>query len=266
MFHPNSATIRPFILLRSGVRSRGVSVVSNLLRLFALLSWASFGVLTSAQDSSRNARDLFYDPAEPATSYFGIRYALLRRTRDGVYTEVRPDTIFRANDEVRLKINSNREGYLYIVQQGSTGGWSLLFPNPEIYGGKNVITASVDYQIPGPADSFIVDDHPGEERLFVLLSRAPIERLDRLTRQSGVGQSSVAKPVGQDNPGAAVPDKTVRIDDALVRHLREQSQSRDLVLTPESGGKDNGTYVVDEVISPHPQDDRIALDIKLDHR
>src|ERR1700687_314090 len=59
----------------------------------------------------------------------GLRYAVLKQSETMRYLEVTPDAIFHAGDRIRLSVMSNQNGYLYIVQQGSSGTWSPLFPN-----------------------------------------------------------------------------------------------------------------------------------------
>ena len=58
-----------------------------------------------------------------------LKYRLLKRSDEGRYDEVDTDTVFRSGDKIRVSVESNDHGYLYIVQQGSSKTWNLLFPN-----------------------------------------------------------------------------------------------------------------------------------------
>ncbi|HEY0786558.1 MAG TPA: DUF4384 domain-containing protein, partial [Acidobacteriaceae bacterium] len=63
-------------------------------------------------------------------SRLGLRYSVLLRGPDGQYAEVRPGTTFHSGDHIRLSLMSNEPGYLYVIQQGSSGNWSPIFPPP----------------------------------------------------------------------------------------------------------------------------------------
>ncbi len=66
----------------------------------------------------------------------GVRYTILKREgADSV--EVAPDAVFRSGDRIRLRVEVNGSGYLYIVHRGSSGVWKPLFPSPETAGGDN---------------------------------------------------------------------------------------------------------------------------------
>ena len=51
----------------------------------------------------------------------GLRYAMMKRDASGNYVEVDPDTSFRSGDRIRIKVDANTSGYLYVVTQGSSG-------------------------------------------------------------------------------------------------------------------------------------------------
>jgi hypothetical protein len=51
----------------------------------------------------------------------GLRYAVLKRDAGGQFQEIDPDTSFRSGDRIRLKVDANTSGYLYVVMQGSSG-------------------------------------------------------------------------------------------------------------------------------------------------
>ncbi|WP_239491857.1 serine/threonine-protein kinase [Luteitalea sp. TBR-22] len=174
------------------------------------------------------ARALFAAPA-PASSAAnaGVRYRVIRRTADGAEADVDTATTFHSGDRVRFAFESSIDGYLYVVQQGSSGRWTVLFPSPEINGGRNAVRRQERYVIPGE-DWFLFDETPGSEQVFVFLSREAIPQLpgfDRPVRQV----ESLAAPV--------------------VDGLRQQVQSRDLVFEKQrspagSAQAVNATYVV----------------------
>ena len=161
------------------------------------------GALTTAADVS--ALDLYYEDeqhvgratlAEAGGANVGFNYRILRRGSAGEAVEVDPDTLFRSGDRIRFALEPNTDGFLYVVQQGSSGRWSVLFPHPQINGGRNDVARFRTVTIP-PADWFRFDDTAGTERVFVYLSRERVNMLpgfrrsgrsDRVDGSDGHGQ------------------------------------------------------------------------------
>src|SRR5690349_6925013 len=143
----------------------------------------------------------------------GLRYAVLKRDSGGQYNEVDPDTNFRSGDRIRLHVDANTSGYLYVVMQGSSGTWKLLFPSAEVSGGSNLVRKGESRQIPsGDRGQFVFDEQAGNEKLFIVLTRQPEPDLDKLIYSMG---------------GTLVAQGVVRDD--VVSKLRGQVASRDLV-------------------------------------
>ena len=70
----------------------------------------------------------------------------------------------------------NVDGYLYVVQQGSSGRWTVLFPGARINGGRNAIRAFEQYRVPSEG-WFAFDANPGTEQIFVIMSKDPLGQL-----------------------------------------------------------------------------------------
>ena len=72
----------------------------------------------------------------------GLRYSVMKRDAAGKFAEVDQDATFRSGDRIRLKVDTNTTGYLYVVMQGSSGNWRLMFPSADVDGGSNRIERS----------------------------------------------------------------------------------------------------------------------------
>ena len=109
-----------------------------------------------------------------------------------VYTDLYGPT---AGDRIRLHVDANTSGYLYVVMQGSSGTWKLLFPSPEIKDGDNRVQKRVRYEIPS-GYTFTFDEQAGAEKLFIVLSRQPEPDLESLIYSLGHGakDKTVEKP------------------------------------------------------------------------
>ena len=172
----------------------------------------------------------------------GLKYRILRREPGGEAVEVDADTLFRSGDRIRFGFEPNVDGYLYVIQRGSTGRWSVLLPHPMIDGGRNDVTPFGEVTVP-PEGWFQFDENPGAEQVFVYLSREPIDTL----------------PWGG---GAVVSAQSV--DEPTVIELANSVRSRDLVFEKDDapGDADRAAYVVN-------QDDAggaVAWTVELSHR
>ena len=206
------------------------------------------------------------------TQQLGLRYSLLQKQDDGTYAEVSPDATFHSGDNVRLSIMSNEPGYLYVIQQGSSGNWSPIFPVPNSGPDSNRVEPGTPSQVPGGAkSSFQFDSHAGVEKLFVVLSREPIRDLDaalQRLKNPSTAPSSDAAP--RRPPTGQVLEASNHIPDDLVQRLA----SRDLVLVTEqkvedapkaSSSGEKAVYVVAKQDSQSPAHE-VVTRITLNHQ
>lgn len=71
----------------------------------------------------------------------------LERLDGSAWRAVDPGLVLAEGDRVRFKYRTNFDGYLYVIDIGTSGKSSTLFPNAET-GQDNHVTVSKDYQIP----------------------------------------------------------------------------------------------------------------------
>ena len=187
----------------------------------------------------------------PTRMPLGLRYTVLKRNSAGDYTEVDPESSFQSGDRIRIQVEANTTGYLYVVTQGSSGAWKPLFPAADVANGSNVIHRGDSRAIPS-SGQFLFDQRAGTERLFLVLARQPEADLDKFLYVLG-------KP---EDPSAAPPHLLVAsasVGDEVVDHLRKQVSIRDLVFE----NVDNAAYVVNTSASA---DARLVVDIALKHQ
>ena len=199
------------------------------------------------------------NPKTSAAAPLGLRYSILKQMSGGETLEVDPDSIFHSGDRIRLSIEANDNGYLYIVLRGSSGNWSLLFPSNEILGGNNTVEKGGHYEIPLGTVWFAFDEHAGREKLFIVLSRQPEPNLEKLIQSLRQDPKSTS---GQEPAGTQV------VDDEVVGKIRNQVASRDLILekvNENSPGekKEKAVYVVNRTGST---DSRVVVDVSLNHQ
>jgi len=180
----------------------------------------------------------------------GLRYRLEQRVcltddcKRWSVKDVDLETRFKSGDDVRFAFQSNIDGYLYVFTQGSSGNWDVLYPNPEINGGRNSIKKGQELVIPGD-DWFSFDNTPGSEQVFVLLSR------EQLSALPGFG-----KPV---TGGEKVAASTV------TNVVQSSVRSRDLKFKKETGGTAQKPTNVNYVVDPTEVSKSVSANITLTH-
>jgi hypothetical protein len=184
-------------------------------------------VETTAVTRDLSAKDMFASTSADAAAVApGIRFRMMLEGPDGKAIDVDPARDFHTGERIRFAFESNIDGYLYVAQQGTSGNWTVLFPNPEINGGRNAVKRFEDYVIPD--DSwFRLEGNPGDEQLFVFLSRDPLKTLPGFDRPVTSFESSPP---------------------ALVAQLQGQVASRDLILQKDKAATKGvqATYVVNK--------------------
>ena len=111
----------------------------------------------------------------PPDPWLGMAYWVeLERPGDAPMRIADPTRfVFRRGDRIRVQVMANINGYLYIVNRGSSGREILLFPHAELANQFNWVDARKPYTV--PARGWIrFDDQPGEEHLLLVLAPKPL--------------------------------------------------------------------------------------------
>ncbi len=103
--------------------------------------------------------------------YSGLSYWIEKQSSDGMQ-RVTASSAFTSGNRVRLHVQSNRSGYLYVVNQGSSGHSDFLFPT-NINDGE-YIDANRTYTVPAHGGYIRFDNQPGQEVVWVFLSQYPL--------------------------------------------------------------------------------------------
>lgn len=91
--------------------------------------------------------------------------------RNGRFSFVKPTYIFRSGDKIRLRLATNFEGYISLMNVGSTGEVQFLYPYD---GANNRVMPAKDIQIPSSDAWIVFDNKPGTENLTVIMSKEPL--------------------------------------------------------------------------------------------
>jgi len=212
--------------------------------------------------------------APPADAvHMGLRYNLvLVDANTGKSQDVAADRIFHAGECFAINFESNRAGFLYVLAKESSGSWHALVPSPDpdMADESNVIMPQQKVRVP-LRHCFEIQDPPGSETLFVVLSREP---RDSFQMEEGIRNSQTPAPAAPAAPEAAprnipaVQMADAGVSNAAVEKMREQFGTRDIVIKrisqPVASGEPAGSvYVVNASTRPSPN---LAAQIEVRHR
>ena len=195
----------------------------------------------------------------------GMRYTVLKLAADNTPTEVSPDTVFHAGDRIRFSMEANAPGYLYIINQGSSGTWKAMFPSAEIEDGNNRIEGWRPYTMP-PKSRLTFDATAGTENLFIVFCRQPETDLETMiySLQGKKNAEAVPQPPVHSSKELIM---AVNISNTAVDRMRE-AYGRDLIIEKVDPGtpgdkKETAVYVVNPSGSANS---RVVADLHLVHQ
>lgn len=110
----------------------------------------------------------------------GLGLTLFMRDSNGLAVRVDPDHVFRKGDRVRVLLETNTDGYLYIFNTTNDGPAVMVYPDADLDEAGNYIQAHVPFEIPASAAPeerlrwLAFDEYAGTERLFFVFTREPL--------------------------------------------------------------------------------------------
>jgi hypothetical protein len=110
----------------------------------------------------------------------GLGYTFFTLGDNGLAVRTDSAREFRTGEAIRIALETNTDGYLYIFHTENDGEPSMIFPDARLKGGDNLIRAHVPYEIPSSEEAseemrwFVFKDPPAAERLYIVLARQPL--------------------------------------------------------------------------------------------
>ena len=122
------------------------------------------------------------EPVRPVNApRLGLGMTLFTRDSNGLAVRVDPEHVFHKGDRVRVLLETNTDGYLYIFNQTDEGPVSMIYPDKDLDEAGNYIKAHVPWEVPSSASDqerlrwLVFDENPGNERLFFVFTREPLD-------------------------------------------------------------------------------------------
>jgi hypothetical protein len=103
------------------------------------------------------------------------------RDSNGLAVRVDPDHVFRQGDRVRVLLETNTDGYLYIFNTTDDGPATMIYPDASLDEAGNYLQAHVPFEIPTSLAAeerlrwFAFDQVAGTEHLFFVFTREPLQ-------------------------------------------------------------------------------------------
>ena len=121
-------------------------------------------------------------PTSPkvAAQRIGIGLTLFMRDSNGLSVRVDPGREFRKGDHVRVLLETNADGYLYIFNTTDGGTPMMIYPDPQLDEAGNYVQSHVPVEIPSSLAAeerlkwFTFDANPGVEKLHFVFTREPL--------------------------------------------------------------------------------------------
>ena len=121
------------------------------------------------------------EPRKPVNApRIGLGLTLFTRDSNGLAVRVDPEHVFQKGDRVRVLLETNTDGYLYIFNTTNDGPVVMVYPDAQLDEAGNYIKAHIPWEIPSSAASeerlrwLVFDEVPGTERLYFVLTREPL--------------------------------------------------------------------------------------------
>ena len=169
---------RPKTTNPNATRRRRPPRVSASVNINASTKNANAGMSASinanTKKSSNQNNSMMSGPA------LGLGYTLFMRDSNGRSVRVEPGHEFHNGDRVRISLEPNVDGYLYVFHTEGDGPPEMIYPDARLDAGENWIEAHVPLEVPSSEETderlrwFTFYGNPGTERLYIVVTREPL--------------------------------------------------------------------------------------------
>jgi hypothetical protein len=136
-----------------------------------------------------------------AVQRIGVGLTLFMRDSNGLAVRVDPNHDFHKGDRVRVLLETNVDGHLYIFNTTDGGDPVMVYPDVQLDDAGNFMQAHVPFEIPSSVASeerlrwFRFDENAGTERLYFVFTREPLPEIpieDDLVKYCGENKKTCA--------------------------------------------------------------------------
>lgn len=119
-------------------------------------------------------------PSKPNPQRLGLGLTLFMRDSNGLAVRTDPSRTFRKGERVRVLLETNADGFLYVFNTTDGGQPTMIYPDPDLEEAGNFIQGHIPWEIPSSVAAeerlrwFTFDQNGGTERLFFVFTREPL--------------------------------------------------------------------------------------------
>lgn len=134
----------------------------------------------NANAGSTNSSFANTNSARLPMSAIALGYTIFMRDINGRAVRIDPTREFHNGDAIRMSLETNTDGYLYVFHTENDGPPEMIYPDARLEGGENWIEAHVPIEIPSTLETderlrwFQFYGNAGIERLYVVVTREPL--------------------------------------------------------------------------------------------
>ena len=129
----------------------------------------------------------------------------IEKREAGAWKIMDPGHVFSDGDQLRFRFKSNQPGFLYVINEGTSGEQSTLFPSEQT-GANNKIEPGHEYLSPSTSGAFRVTGPKGYDTVYWVLS--PVR----------IGEPAKYRPLPPPPaPGKVPANLTPRCDDVVLK-------------------------------------------------
>ncbi|HEX3146185.1 MAG TPA: DUF4384 domain-containing protein [Pyrinomonadaceae bacterium] len=109
-----------------------------------------------------------------------LGYTMFMRDVNGRPVRIDPNREFHNGDRIRISLEPNIDGYLYVFHTEGDGPPEMIFPDARLEAGENWVEAHVPMDVPSTLETderlkwFQFYGNPATEHVFVVLTREPL--------------------------------------------------------------------------------------------
>ena len=122
-------------------------------------------------------------PAPVNAQRLGLGLTLFMRDSSGLAVRTEPSRVFQKGDRVRVLLETNTDGYIYIFNTTNDGPPVMIYPDAALDEAGNYLQAHVPFEIPSSLSGeerlrwLAFDENAGNERLFFVFTKEPLSGL-----------------------------------------------------------------------------------------
>jgi len=174
----------------------------------------------------------------------GLRYSILKQGKEGVETEADPAERFEASSTLKLTVEVNEPGFLYVLKRDPSRIWTVLHPSV----GQKETTAGPDPRVESRTrlelpltGAVTAKDQPVRTDAFILYSRQAQPDLN----------SIISLITGDPSQGGS----RAALIDAYIQRVRRNAELQHFLIqkpegTKKGAPKERAVYVVDPAPDP----------------